>query len=104
MQRQAGRRYESFIAQTLRIEGWEVDETGRNGIHDHGIDLIASKEGVRRYVQCKGWSRDKFIHEDVVSQLLGSVAAIEGLDKVLTYLTNRVYQMVRSVLDSTHRH
>lgn len=78
--RQAGRRYEYFIAQTLRKEGWDVIENGRNGAHDHGIDLIANKDGVRRYIQCKGWSRDKLIHEDVVSHLLGSVAAIEGLD------------------------
>jgi hypothetical protein len=81
-QRQAGRIYEYFIAQTLRQDGWEVVETGRNGIHDHGIDLIASKEGVQRYVQCKGWKRNWIIHEDVVSHLLGSVAAIEGIDNL----------------------
>ncbi len=74
--------YEYFIAQTLRQDGWEVVETGRNGIRDHGIDLIASKDGVRRYVQCKCWKREKFIHEDVVSQLFGSVAAVEGIDNL----------------------
>lgn len=77
-QRQAGRRYEYYVAQTLRREGWEVIETGLGGSLDHGIDLIASKDGVRRYIQCKGWKRNKFIHEDVVSHLFGSVAAIEG--------------------------
>ncbi len=79
-QRQAGRRYEHFIAQTLRNDGWEVTQNGLNGTADHGIDIIASKDGVKRYVQCKGWKRTKFIHEDVVSHLLGSVAAVEGLD------------------------
>jgi hypothetical protein len=81
-QRQAGRRYEDYIAQTLRREGWNVIDNGRNGTQDHGIDLIASKDGVRRYVQCKGWNRNKFIHEDVVSHLLGSVAAVEGIDNL----------------------
>jgi hypothetical protein len=82
-QREAGIRYENFIAQTLRQEGWEVTENGHTGMPDHGIDLIASKEGVRRYIQCKGWKRNKFIHEDVVSHLYGSVAAIEGPDNLL---------------------
>jgi len=81
-QRRAGRFYEYFVAQTLRQDGWEVAENGRNGLHDHGIDLIASKAGVRRYVQCKGWKRDWLIHEDVVSQLYGSVAAVEGTDNL----------------------
>lgn len=81
-QRQAGRRYEYFIAQTLRQEGWEVSENGRYGVHDHGIDLIASKDGVRRYIQCKGWKPEWLIHEDVVSHLFGSVAAIEGMDNL----------------------
>lgn len=78
-QLQAGRRYEYCVAQTLRWDGWEVIENGSKGINDHGIDLIATKDGVRRYIQCKGWRRDWVIHEEVVSHLLGSVAAIEGL-------------------------
>lgn len=81
-QREAGKRYEHFVAQTLRQEKWEVDESGQSGFQDHGIDLIASRDGIRRYVQCKGWKRNKFIHEDVVSHLLGSVAAIEGIDNL----------------------
>jgi hypothetical protein len=81
-QRQAGRRYEELVAQTLRQDGWQVNENGTNGIHDHGIDLIASKDGVRRYVQCKGWNHNKLIHEDVVSHLYGSVAIIEGPDNL----------------------
>lgn len=81
-QEQAGKRYEAYTAQTLRQDGWEVIETGRNGEMDHGIDLIANKDGVRRYIQCKGWNRYKYIHEDVVSQLYGSVASIEGGDNL----------------------
>lgn len=79
-QRQAaGKRYEAFVAKTLRQARWEVVENGRDGMRDHGIDLIASKDGVRRYIQCKYWKReDWLIGEDVVSHLYGSVAAIEG--------------------------
>lgn len=81
-QRQAGKVYENYVAQLLRQEGWVVDESGRNGFKDHGIDLNASKDGVRRYIQCKGWKREWFIHDDVVSQLYGSVAAIEGTENL----------------------
>jgi hypothetical protein len=81
-QRLAGQRYEAFIAWSLRQDGWEVQETGRDGVNDHGIDLIASKDGKTRYVQCKGWKWWKTIHENVVSQLLGSVAAIEGIENL----------------------
>lgn len=80
--RQAGRQYEDYVAQTLREAGWEVTDSGLDGVNDHGIDLIASKDGVKRYIQCKGWNRNKFIHEDVVSHLFGSVAAIEGPDNL----------------------
>lgn len=80
--RQFGAQYEAYVANQLRQQGWNVTETGLSGRNDHGIDLIATKEGTTRYIQCKGWKRHKYIHEDVVSQLLGSVAAIEGLDNL----------------------
>jgi hypothetical protein len=80
--RQAGKRYESNVAWSLRSEGWNVTETGLEGVNDHGIDLIATRDGITRYVQCKGWSSWKTIHEDVISQLVGSVANAVGLDNM----------------------
>lgn len=79
---QAGRKYEYYIAWKLRKEGWDVEETGRDGIYDHGIDLVAVKDNKKRYVQCKGLKRWKRINENVVSQLFGDIAAIEGLDNI----------------------
>ena len=78
--RQAGERYEQHIASLLRNDGWQVQETGREGVNDHGIDLVATKDGITRYVQCKGWKRWRVIHDDVVSQLYGAVAATVGVD------------------------
>ncbi|GEM_PF-3539272 len=88
-QREAGKRYEKFVAQTLRADGWQVIESGLHGYDDHGIDLEANRGGIRRYVQCKGWKRHRLIHADVVSQLYGDVASIEGVanfDRVELYL------------------
>lgn len=79
---EAGAAYEIYVAEQLRRDGWQVDETGRNGINDHGIDLIASKDGVKRYVQCKGFRQTGHIYENVVSQLYGSVAGIEGTENL----------------------
>jgi hypothetical protein len=106
---QAGKRYEKFVAETLRMEGWEVIETGQEWEFDHGIDLIASKDGVRRYVQCKGWNEDKLIHEDVVSQLFGSVAGIEGPDnlsgvEIYLYSSAQLGQYAQMECDNLHIH
>jgi hypothetical protein len=78
----AGPVYEALVAEQLRSEGWKVAETGQSGYNDHGIDLIASKDGTKRYVQCKGWRHSSHIHENVVTQLYGSVASIEGTDNL----------------------
>jgi len=81
-QRQAGLDYEDYVAKTLAGDGWKVMRGNAYSEHDHGIDLIATKGGTRRYIQCKGWRSERFIHEDVVSHLYGSVAAIEGTDNL----------------------
>lgn len=78
----SGERYERYIASMLRHDGWEVMEKGKYGMYDHGIDLIATKGGKTRYIQCKGWQFWKELPESVVTQLFGSVAAIEGIDNV----------------------
>jgi hypothetical protein len=78
----SGDRYERYIASMLRGEGWEVIEKGKYGYYDHGIDLIATKDGMTRYIQCKGWQFWKELPETVVTQLFGSVAAIEGIDNI----------------------
>lgn len=108
-QRQAGRRYEYFVAQNLREEGWQVDENGKYGTQDHGIDLIASKDGVKRYVQCKGWKREYEIHEDVVSHLFGSVAAMEGPDnlegvEIYLYSPAELDSYAKAEIERLHMH
>ena len=90
-QRQAGAGYERYIAWKLRSNGWDVVETGRDGVGDHGIDLIATKDGKKRYVQCKGWKWWKTLHEDVVSQLFGSVAGIEGAENLSGNIEMYIY-------------
>lgn len=73
-----GHRYEGYIAWKLRAEGWNVEPRTKYGYFDRGIDLIATKEGKVRYIQCKGWSWHRTVYENVIDQLYGAVAYQAG--------------------------
>lgn len=45
--------FEGWCAARLREQGYRVTEVG--GQSDHGVDLIAEREGERLVVQCKRW-------------------------------------------------
>lgn len=77
-----GRRYEYYIKWILTKDGWEVQDRGKYGYYDRGVDLIATKNGTTRYIQCKGWKHTHRIHEDVVNQLYGTVVAIVGAENL----------------------
>ena len=81
--RRAGNRYEYYIAWKLRNEGWTVDARTKYRQYDRGIDLIATKDGKVRYVQCKGWAAKKFLNENIIDQLYGSVAYQVGPENLL---------------------
>lgn len=67
--------YERFVGNFFEKTGYSVTYCGiEKGIEDGGIDLICRKIGSRTLlVQCKHWSKDKIIRENVVYQLHGSV-------------------------------
>jgi hypothetical protein len=67
-----GDRYEHYVAELMRSDGWQVNERTNLGFDDEGIDLTARRDNVVCYVQCKGWADDKLIHENVIDQLYGS--------------------------------
>ncbi|MGR5325334.1 restriction endonuclease [Vibrio alfacsensis] len=49
-----GVEYEAYCAQILEAVGWDVVRTPQTG--DHGVDLIAQKNGRRVAIQCKRYS------------------------------------------------
>lgn len=69
-----GDKYEQFVYELLLSQGWSVTKRNALGFDDEGIDLIANKGSRRAYVQCKGWSPKRHIHENVVDHFYGSVA------------------------------
>ena len=48
--------FEWLVGELFRREGWNVGETGRQESADGNIDLVLTRGGQRRIVQCKRWS------------------------------------------------
>lgn len=72
--KQIGLEYELSVAHEYRLHGYDIDLHGsRLGHQDMGIDLIAKRDNKTVLIQCKYWSRNKSIRENVVFQLRGSL-------------------------------
>jgi HJR/Mrr/RecB family endonuclease len=48
--------FEWLVGELFRREGWEVQETGKHGAPDGGIDLVLRRGQERSLVQCKRWT------------------------------------------------
>jgi restriction system protein len=69
--------FEWLVGELFRREGWSVQETGGHGVGDGNIDLVLSRDGERRIVQCKRWTSWQ-VGVDEVRQLAGALLR-EGL-------------------------
>lgn len=73
-----GMEYELYIGYVLRKDGFMIKQFGiENGLNDLGRDIIAEKahlDGSRNIyiIQCKRWSAESLLHENVVCQLFGT--------------------------------
>lgn len=69
-----GKVYERYIGSLYEQDGYNVCFFGiKNGLEDRGIDLICENEKEIILIQCKNWSSNKTIFENVVFQFYGSV-------------------------------
>src|ERR1700726_4245518 len=48
--------FEWLVGELFRREGWNVRETGHQESADGNIDLVLTRGGLRRIVQCKRWN------------------------------------------------
>ena len=68
-----GTEYEMYCEYLLRNLGYKTTDFGvRNRLNDLGRDIIAKKDNVTYVIQCKRWSTNKTIHENVICQLYGT--------------------------------
>jgi hypothetical protein len=73
---EVGRDYERYIGHEWENRGFAVRYQGIvEGFEDLGRDLIATKNGTVKVIQCKYWSEHKTIHEKHIFQLFGTVTA-----------------------------
>jgi HJR/Mrr/RecB family endonuclease len=70
--------FEWLVGELFRREGWKVEERGRQGRPDGGIDLMLTRGRERAIVQCKRWRSWQVGVEDVRS--FAGVLAREGLE------------------------
>jgi len=85
--------YEMYISYLLRQKGHSVNEYGiKHGVSDLGRDIISHKDGYTYIYQCKRWSQNKEIHENIVCQLFGTV---------MEYKISHNSEKVKAVLVST---
>lgn len=51
---ETGQDYENYVAELFKDAGWLIEFTPATG--DHGVDLIASRDGLKAAIQCKFYS------------------------------------------------
>jgi len=61
--------FEAYVAYLLEETGYRVEQTGGSG--DHGIDLLASRDGETYVVQCKRYERT--IGPGTVREMIGAM-------------------------------
>ena len=71
-----GRDYERYVGYKYERDGYVVSYQGIvEGLADLGRDLVCTRGGEAKVIQCKRWSAQKEIHEKHVFQLFGTLTA-----------------------------
>jgi restriction system protein len=63
--------FEEWCADRLREQGYRVTVVG--GQSDHGVDLLAERDGALTAVQCKRWFGVRLVGEPQIRDLLGAM-------------------------------
>lgn len=64
--------FEKFIADLFSKLGYKTKVTG--GSHDEGIDVVAEKDGVKHYIQCKRYN-NSIVGVPAVREFYGAITA-----------------------------
>lgn len=93
----SGVEFEEFVAAQLRTRGWCVAHTASTG--DYGVDLIATKDGIRTAVQCK--RQAKPVGVAAVQQVVAG-AVHHGCHRTVV-VTNHGFTKAARQLATSHR-
>jgi restriction system protein len=64
--------FEDYIADLFRRMGYKTETTG--GPYDRGVDVIAEKDGIKHYIQCKKYFRWHEVGVAEVREFYGAIA------------------------------
>jgi len=78
--------FEKFVADLFSKLGYKTEVTG--GSHDEGIDVIAEKDGIKHYVQCKRYN-NSVVGVPAVREFYGAITAHLTNDKAYFITTNK---------------
>lgn len=78
--------FEEFIAGLFSKLGYKTRVTG--GSHDEGIDVVAEKDGVKHYIQCKRYNNST-VGVPAVREFYGAITAHLTNNKAYFITTNK---------------
>jgi restriction system protein len=78
--------FEEYIANLFSHMGYETTITG--GSHDEGVDVIAEKDGVKHYIQCKKFI-SSIVHVGDIRDFYGAIADHLANGKAYFITTNK---------------
>jgi len=79
--------FEKYIADLFRRLGYKTEAVG--GSHDEGIDVIAEKDGVKHYIQCKKYFSKHQVGSPEIREFYGALAAHFGNGEGWFITTNK---------------
>lgn len=79
--------FEQYIAELFGRLGYKTYATG--GSHDEGIDVIAEKDGVKHYIQCKKYFSKHQVGSPEVREFYGALVAHYGNGEGWFITTNK---------------
>ncbi len=78
--------FEDYIADLFNKLGYKTE--ARGGSHDEGVDVIAEKDGVKHYIQCKKFITS-VVHVAAVRDFYGAIADHLAKEKAYFITTNK---------------
>ncbi len=82
-----GEEFEEYIAELLRFQGYKTRMTPRSG--DYGVDIVASKDGIKTAVQIKRYSK-KLDQKPIREAVTGMAVRKYGCTKAMV-VTNSTF-------------
>jgi len=89
-----GEEFEEYVAELLRFQGYKTRMTPRSG--DYGVDIIASRSGVKTAVQIKRYSR-KLDQKPIREAVTGMAVRRYGCTKAMV-VTNSTFTKAATFL------